>query len=130
MVVSLPQYFFFFFSFSLTQPPTPSHTFLQARFACGKRQVFLDPPHALCRRPTRYHLNPHQNTQDGLQVCAMMNWPPTVVVRSRVTCQSWSRISKRFVLSSRLFSKATEFIYLPFKSLSPVSNVEIMLICH
>ncbi|MPC63600.1 hypothetical protein E2C01_057699 [Portunus trituberculatus] len=39
------------------------------------------------------------------------------------------RIQKRFALSPRLFSKATEMISRVFKSVSPGNNVEILSLC-
>ena len=44
-------------------------------------------------------------------------------------CNTLVHIQKRFALSPRLFSKATEMFRGIFKSVSPVNNVEILSLC-
>ena len=48
------------------------------------------------------------------------------VIDVNVMDENKSRIQKRFALSPRLFSKATEMISVISKSVSPVNNIETL----
>ena len=74
---------------------------------------------------SRLASNPNSSIIFDQPTCAS---PPALYGEYRYLC-SQVRIQKRYALSPRLFSKATEMISGVFKSASPVKDVEILSLC-